>query len=404
MTLFLDGEQLLDDLEHLAQFGAEPGPGLHRVAFSQADQAARRWVATQMQKVGMSVTTDVAGNTIGSYPGTAPKLSPIALGSHTDTVPNGGRFDGSLGVLAAIACVRALHAANMQLRHPLEVINFAAEEATMSTATLGSLAMTGLLPPDVTAHIAWDGTPVSEHLQGAGLDPTAITQARRLQGSLAAYLELHIEQGGVLSASGKSIGVVEGIVGIRRYDGAFEGFANHAGTTPMSQRCDALVMAAPYITTVREIALAFGIVGTVGKLTVAPGSPNVIPGRVDLQVEIRGLDEAVLDEAEVALIDRAEALDGTLTRRAKKPAVTSDPSLVEAMADACDSLGVAYRRMPSGAGHDAMCMAAIAPQAMLFVPSIGGLSHAPDEFTEAEDCVTGARVLLAALLNIDKNL
>ena len=400
MTPYLDGEQLLQDLETLAQFGAEPGPGLNRIAFSPADRAARAWVERQMQSVGMTTRTDPAGNCIGLYPAQEPGLPPIALGSHTDTVPQGGRYDGALGVLAALACVRALHRAGVRLRHPVEVINFAAEEATMSSATLGSQAMAGSLDPAVVEQPAWDGVPVGEHLRRAGLDPAKITLARRPGGSLAAYLELHIEQGGSLEAAGIPIGVVEGIVGIRRYDVVFEGQANHAGTTPMALRRDALVMAAPFIGGVREIAVAHQIVGTVGTLQVHPGAPNVIPGRVDLQVEIRGLQEAVLDEAETALVSLAERTGGQFSRRARKKAVKSDPRLVEALIKACDSLGLAYRRMPSGAGHDAMCMAGVAPQAMLFVPSQGGISHAPQEYTRPEDCVNGARVLLAALLEL----
>lgn len=404
MIPFLDGEQLLQDLETLAQFGADPGPGLDRVAFSPADQAAREWVEAQLRSVGMTVRRDAAGNSSGTYPGQDSGRAPIALGSHTDTVPQGGRYDGALGVLAALACVRALYAAGVQLRHPLEVINFVAEEATMSGATLGSLAMAGMLNPAVVEQPAWDGLLVGEHLRAAGIDPAAITQAQRPQGSLAAYLELHIEQGGSLASAKIPIGIVEGIVGIRRYDLRFEGFANHAGTTPMQNRQDALVMAAPFILRVREVALKRQIVGTVGALAVYPGAPNVIPGRVELQIELRGLREAVLDEAEADLARLAEEAGGRFSRRSKKNGVDSDPRLVEVLVAACHSLEVPYRRMPSGAGHDAMCMAALAPQAMLFVPSQGGISHAPDEYTKAEDCVLGAKVMLAALLELDAKL
>jgi len=404
MMPFLDGEQLLHDLERLAQFGAEPGPGLNRVAFSPADQAARDWVDEQMQKAGMTVRRDTAGNSSGSYPGTGPDLAPIALGSHTDTVPQGGRYDGALGVLAALACVRALHEAGMRTRHPIEVINFAAEEATMSGATLGSLAMAGQLDPAVVDYSAWDGLSVGEHLRAAGLNPAVLTQASRAAGDLAAYLELHIEQGGSLEAAGSPIGIVKGIVGIRRYDVRFEGMANHAGTTPMGQRQDALVAAAPFIGAVRDLAVARGIVGTVGTLRVQPGAPNVIPGRVELQVEIRGLKEQALDEAEAALRRLADRTGGTLSPRSSKGAVDSDPRLLEALVAACETLAVPYRLMASGAGHDAMCIAAIAPMAMLFVPSRAGISHAPDEYTRPEDCLTGARVLLAALLELDARL
>lgn len=400
----IDGEQLLEDLENLAQFGADPGGGLMRIAYSTEDQQARLWVVEQMQALGMTVRRDEAGNSIGLYPGTSPDLLPIALGSHTDTVPHGGRYDGALGVLAALACVRALNQAGVQLRHPVEVINFAAEEATMSSGTFGSRSMTGTLNVEDVDKAAWDGRPVAEHLRTADLNPAEITQALRPKGSLAAYLELHIEQGGLLEMEKTAIGVVEGIVGIRRYDVIFNGYANHAGTTPMKGRKDALVMAAPFISAVPQIATAHQIVGTVGIVTVHPGAPNVIPGRVELSLEIRGLHDSILDEAEAELAQFAAKQEGELRHVGYKEPTTSDPCLVDALVAACDELDLSYKRMPSGAGHDAMCMASIAPQTMLFVPSHNGVSHSPDEYTTPEDCVNGARVLLGALLRLDETL
>ncbi len=399
----LNGERLLQDLEALAQIGVGPGGGIDRIAYSPADQEGRAWVETQMRGIGLKVHPDQAGNSIGVYSGQVPHLPAIALGSHTDTVPDGGRYDGALGVVAALACVRALRDAGVHLRHSIEVINFAAEEATMG-GTLGSRAMAGLLDPNVGDTLAWDGRPVAEHLRTAGLDPAAVTQARRPKGSLAAFLELHIEQGGSLEAMGVPVGVVEGIVGIRRYAVTFKGYSNHAGTTPMATRRDALVMAAPFILAVRDIAVDRGIVGTVGTLSLEPGAPNVIPGRVQLSVEIRGLDEADLDEAETELALEAESLGAEFELFSKKHPVESDPRLVDALIAASNNLGLHHQRMPSGAGHDAMCIAHIAPQAMLFVPSQGGVSHSPEEYTDPDSCVTGARVLLAALLELDAAL
>ncbi|MBV7334500.1 Zn-dependent hydrolase [Chloroflexi bacterium TSY] len=399
-----DGEHLLDDLETLGQIGASPEGGLNRIAYSPADREGRSWFAEQMRRVGMTVQTDVAGNDIGRYPGTDPQLAPIALGSHTDTVPNGGRYDGTLGVLAALACVRTLHEAKVQLRHPIEVINFAAEEATMAGATFGSRAMVGLLDAGAISQQAWDGRAVAEHLQAANLEPSHVSQAKRSENELAAYLELHIEQGRKLESAQVPIGVVEGIVGIRRYGVTFHGYANHAGTTLMADRQDALVMAASYILGVRDIAQAHGIVGTVGILTLKPGAPNVIPGQVDINVEIRGLHEDVLDTAEAELAQEAQKVDATFQHISNKPPVESDPRLVDALIAACAELDLPYQRMPSGAGHDAMLVAHIAPQAMLFVPSRNGVSHSPDEYTDPESCVAGARVLLAALLKLDEQL
>jgi N-carbamoyl-L-amino-acid hydrolase len=396
----VDGHRLLADLDFLARFGASAGGGVNRVAYSPEDLEARRWLETQLRGLSLEVTTDQAGNTIGSYPGQNSRLPPIAIGSHTDTVPNGGRYDGALGVVAALACARALHESEVRLQHPLEVINFAAEEATLG-GTLGSRAMAGLVEPGILRTRAWDGKELADHLRSAGLDPDSLAQAQRPVGSLACFLELHIEQGNTLDSSGVPLGVVDGIVGIRRYAVRFEGVPNHAGTTPMAERRDALVLAASYVLAVRDIAIAHGIVGTVGNLDVYPGAPSVIPGRVDLSVEIRGLDETRLDAAETALSDTAAAATGEFSLLSSKPVVRSDPRLVEELTTACKELGVEYKRLPSGAGHDAMCVARIAPVAMLFVPSQGGISHSADEYTDPGSCVTGARVLLHALLRID---
>jgi N-carbamoyl-L-amino-acid hydrolase len=404
MVARLDGGRLLQDLEALGQIGAAPSGGINRIAYSPADQEARAWIGLQMQELGLKVTRDQAGNTIGIYSGRVPELSPIALGSHTDTVPDGGRYDGALGVVGALACVRALRDASLRLRHSVEVINFAAEEATMPGATLGSRAMAGLLAPAVVDELAWDGRTVAEHLRAAGLEPQTITHAQQADGSLAAYLELHVEQGSVLEDAGVPIGVVEGIVGIRRYLVTFQGFANHAGTTPMDSRRDALVMAAPFILAVRDVAVQRDITGTVGTLRLEPGAPNVIPGRVELGVEIRGLDQDRLDSAEEDIEGRAREAGAEVRRVSAKPPVRSDPRLVEALVGACGELGLAYRRMPSGAGHDAMCIASIAAQAMLFVPSRHGVSHSPEEYTAPESCVAGAKVMLAALLALDARL
>lgn len=401
---FLDGEQLLEDLEVLGQIGRVPAGGLERIAFSPTDGEGRRWVAQQMSRLGMAVHTDAAGNTIGRYPGTEQTLPAIALGSHTDTVPQGGIYDGALGILGGLACIRALQEAQQRLRHPLVLINFSAEEATMAGGTLGSYALTGLLNPAVIDGIAWDGQPVRTHLQNASLEPSRLHEAHQTAGNYAAFLELHIEQGATLEARGLPIGIVEGIVGIRRYLVTFHGYANHAGTTTMDRRQDALVAAAPFITLVREVAVAHGIVGTIGKLTVLPGAPNVIPGKVEVHLEIRGLTDGVLDQAEAQLQAAAHTAHADFAAVSNKPPVQSDPRLLSAIAAACAELGLPALPMPSGAGHDAMNMAALCPMAMIFVPSQAGVSHSPDEYTAPEACVNGARVLLATLLKLDEIL
>ncbi|HVB65410.1 MAG TPA: Zn-dependent hydrolase [Nitrolancea sp.] len=403
MSVEIDGAKLLANLQDLGKIGLTARGGLMRVAFSQADLDGRAWVAERMRQL-MDVRFDPAGNTIGLYPGLEPALKPIALGSHTDTVPDGGKYDGALGVLAALACVDALAAAGVKLRHPVEVINFNSEEAAVAGGTFGSRAMAGQFDPTILEQTTPDGRLISEIVRGAGLAPEGIVTAARPKGSLVAYLELHPEQGGRLETAGIPIGVVDGIVAIRRYVARFHGYANHAGTTPMDERRDALVVAAPFILAVRSTAIVYGIVGTVGTVRVEPGASNVIPGQVDLSVEIRGMDDGVLDTAEAHLRSLANGSGAEFQRISGKQAVASDPRLVQEIESACREIGLPYLRMSSGAGHDAMCMEAITREAMLFVPSRGGVSHSPDEYTSEEQCVAGARALLAALLRIDQRL
>lgn len=400
----IDGPALLADLDALNSRGGGAGPGINRIAFSPADAAGREYLDGRLRELGLAVRRDALGSTLARLPGTSPGLAAIAIGSHTDTVPDGGRYDGALGVVAAIACARALvSGGGPALRHPLEVLNFVSEEATMGAGCLGSSAMV----QDVNRALggnAWDGRPVEEHVRAAGVDPARLGEARRRPGELAAYLELHIEQGATLWRSGDRLGVVEGIVGIRRYELEFRGEANHAGTTAMEERRDALVLAAPLVGAVRELAVAGGIVGTVGTLRVEPGASNVIPGRVVMECELRSLEESRLDAAEAELGARVRAAGGDLRALGAKAPVLCDAGLLAALDAATAGLGVRARRMPSGAGHDAMSLAAICPVAMLFVPSERGISHAPGERTSPEDCLLGAQALLAALREVDRRL
>jgi beta-ureidopropionase / N-carbamoyl-L-amino-acid hydrolase len=405
--LHVDSSRLLADLNHLAQFGAGAN-GLTRIAYSPIDLQARDWVDAQLRALGCTVRRDVVGNTIAQLPspaGEGPGVrAALAIGSHTDTVPNGGRFDGALGVLAAIACVRALQTSKRQLQHPLEIINFMAEEATMSGGTTGSQIMAGLFNPQQFEHKAWDRRLVREHFAGAGFEIGNWQLASRRRKELVAYLELHIEQGDALIQADKQIGVVEGIVGIRRYRAVFEGYANHAGTTPMHSRNDALVRAAPFVQVVRDVAVARNAIGTVGKLDVTPGAPNVIPGRVEMIVELRALHSHQLDEVGSELNAHAINMGGKLEMIVDKLPTHSDPALLSAIESACDAICMTHQRMPSGAFHDAASMAAICPTAMIFVPSVGGVSHSPGEFTRDEDCVNGANVLLNTLLRVDEKI
>jgi N-carbamoyl-L-amino-acid hydrolase len=250
---------------------------------------------------------------------------------------------------------------------------------------------------------AWNGRSTRALLADAGFAAEAMI-ANRSPLPIAAFVELHIEQGERLAEAGIPIGVVEGIVGIRRYYVTFEGQANHAGTTGMARRRDALVMAAPFITAVRDLAVVHGIVGTIGRVEVHPGASNVIPGRVVLDVEIRSMDNGVLDTAQSELQAAAAKCGGRCAEGHHMPPVPADETLMQAIERAAAGLDLHYVRMPSGAGHDAMNMAEICPFAMIFVPSEHGISHAPEEFTKAENCVAGGRVLLGTLLDMDERL
>ncbi len=399
----INEKQFLSDLEALRQIGLQPDGAVHRVGYSQADGEAREWLMGRLRELDLEPTTDAAGNSFAVYPGKK-ELPYIGIGSHSDTVPYGGAYDGALGVVAALAVIEALHTAGVRLNHPLEWINFAAEEATMSGGTTGSQAITGIFDMVVLEKAAWDGRTVREHIVGAGLEPDQITTAARPKGSYAAFLELHIEQSDRLEKANLPIAIVDGFVGIRRYAVGFDGTANHAGTTPMGVREDALVASAPMIRFVRDLAVELGIVGTIGDFKVYPGAPNVIPERVEMIVEIRGLDSAVLDQAESIIAKEAQKLGGRFDPVVEKPPVTADAVVVQAITAGCETLGLPTLTMASGAGHDAMNMALICPQGMFFVPSKDGISHSKDEYTSSEDCLNGARVMLETVIELDKRL
>lgn len=398
--LQINRDQFFTDFEALRQIGLQADGAVHRVAYSEADLAARQWLKERLTQLGLTAVDDAVGNTIAHYPGTS-DLAPIGIGSHTDTVPMGGAYDGALGVVAALAVVEALHKANKRLRHPVELINFAAEEATMAGGTTGSQAMAGIFNLATLDKQAWDGQLVRHHLRAAGLDPAQIGTAERAVGSFAAFLELHIEQSQQLETTGADIAVVDSFVGIRRYGVRFDGQANHAGTTPMAERQDALVQAAPMISFINELAVELGIVGTIGRFQVYPGAPNVIPERVEMIVEIRGAETAVLDQARELIVQQASRLGGQAETVVEKPPVAADGIIQQAIRQACQKLDLTTHDMSSGAGHDAMNMGLLCPTGIFFVPSKAGISHSKDEYTSPEDCLNGAQTYLEAILALD---
>jgi beta-ureidopropionase / N-carbamoyl-L-amino-acid hydrolase len=403
----VNAERLQEHIAGLSRFGANPEGGVSRVAFSDADVAGRAYVTKLMQDAGLKVRVDTAGNLIGRREGSDPKLPAIVLGSHTDSVPSGGNYDGDVGVLGAIEVAQRLHELHRVTHHPLEVVNFTDEEGGL----VGSLAMSGRIKPGTLDVVSSSGKTVRDGLRAVGGDPDRLSEARRNPGELKAYLELHIEQGGLLEQNRIDIGVVEGIVGIRWWDVTVNGMANHAGTTPMNQRRDALLSASEFVLAVNQVARTIPgrQVATVGRIRAEPGAPNVIPGRVVMALEIRDLEAAKMQQLFDAV--RTKADDIGKARQTPfsfneidvglAPAPT-DPRMRRIIAASADALGLTHQAMPSGAGHDAQDMAHITPTGMIFVPSAGGISHSPKEYTAPKDMANGANVLLQAVLAIDR--
>jgi len=407
VALRADAARMEERILRLAEFGKDPRGGVSRVAFSEADLRGRAYIISLMRQAGLAVRVDPAGNIIGRREGREPQLPPIVFGSHIDSVPNGGRYDGVVGVIGAIEVIEVLNAHGVMTRHPLEVIVFADEEGGL----VGSRALIGALTPEALAVVSHSGLTVRDGIRALGGDPDRLAEAVRRPGEIKAFLELHIEQGGTLEAEGAQIGVVEGIVGIRWWDVTVEGFANHAGTTPMNQRRDALVAAAELILAVNRVVTSVPgrQVGTVGRIAAEPGAPNVIPGRVRLSLELRDLSvekieqlfERIREEARAIAARRGVTITFAPIDATAVPAPT-DERVRRLIAETARELGLRALVLPSGAGHDAQNMARIAPTGMIFVPSVGGISHSPQEYTRPEDLANGATVLLHTILKIDR--
>jgi N-carbamoyl-L-amino-acid hydrolase len=401
----VNGTRLNDNLRALSQFGRNDKGGITRVAYSDADVAARKYVTELMRAASLEVAVDTAGNIIGRRRGRDAARAPLLIGSHIDSVPEGGNYDGPVGALGAIEVAHALADARVTLRHPLEVVIFQNEE----NGKVGTKALRGQDPSSYLALMTHSGKTIRDGIRFIGGDPDRVLEARRAPGSVAACIELHIEQGAVLESAGIDIGIVEGIVGIRRWTVVVDGFANHAGTTPMDRRQDALLAAARFIDTVHRVArdTAGSHVATVGTISAEPGAANVIPGRAKLSLEIRDLAMNTIDalftrmQTEAASIGEATGTRFAFTQiYATQPAAASDQlqSVIERTAR---SLGLTTRRMPSGAGHDAQEIAQLAPMGMIFIPSRGGISHSADEYSSPDHITAGADVLLNALLALD---
>jgi N-carbamoyl-L-amino-acid hydrolase len=377
-----------------------------RVAYSDADRAARAVVMDWMRAAKLEPSVDYAGNIIGRRAGTDPSLKPIVFGSHIDSVPEGGNYDGDVGSMSAIEVAQTLAEHNLTTRHPLEVAIWQNEEGGL----YGSRALSGQLVAAELKNVSSSGKTVEQGITFLGGDPTKLDQVKRRKGDIAAYFELHIEQGGILDAAKIDIGVVEGIVGIKQWEVTVTGFANHAGTTPMDQRHDALLAASRFVDMVNRVVR--GIpgrqVGTVGRIQAFPGAPNVIPGKVVCTLELRDLDDAKVDsmfaqiQAEAKKIGAQNGTQFAYSELHVNTAAPSDPRMRKIITDAAKGLGLSARAMPSGAGHDAQAMAQLGPMGMIFVPSVGGISHSPKEFSRPKDIVNGANVLLRTVLAADR--
>jgi N-carbamoyl-L-amino-acid hydrolase len=410
----VDAARLRAQLEALSLFGRPAGgrfeDGVSRVGFSDADIAGRKYVMQLMQAAALTPRIDAAGNIFARREGSEPTLPPILFGSHIDSVPSGGNFDGDLGTLAAIEVVRLLEAGQVRTRHPLEVVVWANEEGVAFGKPLfGSRVVAGRLAPGEMDEV-WEGTRKSDAVRRIGGNPDRIADAERRAGSFHCYFELHIEQGGTLDRAAIPIGIVEGIVGIERFEAEIRGFANHAGTTPMGERRDALLAASHLTMAVNEIVTREPgrQVGTVGRIEVVPNAPNVIPGIVRQTIEVRDLSMSKIQRLVAVIKTRAsEISQATRTEIGLRPlshdeGAMADERVQSLIAAAAGALSLRHQTLPSGAGHDAQSMAALGPMGMIFVPSVSGVSHSPRELTSWADCARGADVLLHAVLRADE--
>jgi N-carbamoyl-L-amino-acid hydrolase len=408
----IDADRLWGRIEALSRV-TDPDRPWTRRSFSPLFLKGREWLAGEFRASGLETSVDAAGNLVGRLAGSDPHLKPIVIGSHSDTVPSGGRYDGILGVLAGLEVVQSLVERGERLRHPLQIYDFLAEEPSeFGLSCIGSRALAGMLSADMLDLRRPDGMTLREGLAYVGGDPESLASVRRSPDGTAAYVEVHIEQGRVLEQEGAAIGIVTDIVGIHRERITVKGRADHAGATPMPLRADALVGAARIVETVYARALALSdsdkpLVATVGKLDVLPNAANAVPGEVEMVLEVRCGDEAATRAFGKTLIEEVrpslEAL--RLDVRAEPVSHASPtpcaPLVREAIRTAASSLGLSFRDLPSGAGHDGVFVALTGPIGMIFVPCLDGRSHAPEESIEPHQAADGARVLYETVRRLD---
>jgi beta-ureidopropionase / N-carbamoyl-L-amino-acid hydrolase len=408
----INAQRLQSTLVRLSEYGRNPDGGVTRLGYSETDMAAREYVIGLMQQAGLTVRIDPAGNIFGHRDGSQ-KLPVILFGSHIDSVVHGGNYDGDVGSLGAIEVIRALNESSVKTRHPLEVVIWTNEEGNhFGVGTLGSGIAAGVIGLEILDRKDDQGVTFAEWLRRYGQDAGRLTDARIPQGALAASLELHIEQGPNLYEKRIPIGVVQGIVAVRRWTCVVSGFANHAGTTPMSRRHDALAAASKDVLAVRDVVRgeAGTQVGNVGMMKVEPGAPNVVPGRVEFPVELRDLDDAKVARMWEHVAERFRQTDkeeGVETHCETTDEVNSaraDANVQTAIRDAAKFAGLESIDLPSFAGQDSQNIAKVAPMGMIFIPSKDGISHSPKEYSSPEDIAHGAEVLYRTILLLDQRL
>lgn len=406
-NLTINAARLKQDFDELAQIGATVGGGVSRLALSNEDLAARAWFANRIEEAGLLVRDDEVGNLSGVLPADDPHALTLLIGSHLDTVPNGGLYDGSIGVLAGLEILRCLREAKLDLPVHLEVIDFTDEEGNWQ-AFFGSMGLTGTLQAAHMDDTEQDNAAFRAALFRAGIRPSEVYKARRDPASLLAYLELHVEQGDKLDKAGCRLGIVTDIVGRSTYDVTFYGQAAHAGTTDMEQRRDALQGTATFITQAHALVRVHYPAGVVncGHVRVRPGSFSVIPSEASLRLECRHPDERQLAEMEARLLALAQGcaheydLTVSVHRNIHRSAAHMDPNLSAFIEDIARAQQSEPLRLVSYAGHDAQMMASFTPTGLIFIPSVGGLSHNPREFTRWDDVVLGSNILLQTALGL----
>lgn len=404
--LTVNGDRLNRSIYQLAEIGKLPNGGVSRVAFTTEDLLARQLVQSWMVEAGMTIFIDAAGNIIGRYAGLHDEVPALATGSHIDTVPVAGRYDGCLGVLAGIEMVRSLNENRIRLNHPVEVIVFTDEERSV----LGCKAMAGEIHEGPEYYVRLDGSPIQPCLEKVGGNWSKIHSAKRYRSDMAAFVELHVEQGGILEHLKVSIGVVDGIVGQYRFAVSIIGRMNHAGTTPMSMRKDALVAAAQIVLAVNRLGVETPgeQVMTVGYLNVSPNATNTVPGKVDLRIDMRDLSQEHLEylldllKQEIEAIAAATGTEISMRQTLHIQPTLAAPPIKEVISQVCKRQGLAFTNLPSRAGHDAQEIGRFTDMGMIFVPSRDGISHSEDEYTSPEECTQGANVLLQTFIELDQ--